>query len=215
LLVDRLVRRLLKPLVFLLAAAPLAWGLWDLANGRLGANPVESLTHRSGDWALRMLLLTLAITPLRRIPGWGRLLPFRRMLGLYAFFYASVHLAVWIWLDQRFHWYAMLEDVTNRPYIALGLCAWLLMLPLAITSTRGMMRRLQGYWRLLHRAAYAVGVLAVLHYLWLVKADYLAPAVYAAILVLLLALRLQPLLASGRGGGRCRRSAAKLSGRSG
>lgn len=187
---DRLIRRVLKPALFTLALLPLALLLADGWLDRLGANPVEAITHRTGDWALRMLLLTLAVTPLRRWSGWTFLLRFRRQLGLFAFFYACLHLLTWVWLDQGFAWTAMGEDILERPYITLGMAALALMLPLALTSTNAMMRRLGAQWRRLHRAVYGIGVLAILHFLWLTKADYLEPALYGLLLAGLLLARL-------------------------
>lgn len=186
---ERSVRRYLKPALFLLALLPLALLVADAGAERLGANPVESITHRTGDWALRFLLLTLALTPLRRLSGWSWPLRLRRMLGLFAFFYASLHLLAWVWLDQWFDGAAMLEDVLQRPYITLGMAGFLLMLPLALTSTRAAMRRLGRRWQALHRLVYLVGMLGVLHYLWLTRADYLEPGVYALVLAVLLAFR--------------------------
>jgi sulfoxide reductase heme-binding subunit YedZ len=182
-------RRVAKPLVFLLALTPLGLLIADALGNGLGANPVEAITHRTGDWALRFLLLTLAVTPLRRLTRCREALRFRRMLGLFAFFYAIVHLLTWVWLDQWFRWEAMLEDVIERPYVTAGMVAFALMVPLAVTSTRGMMRRLGRRWQALHRLVYAVGALGCLHFLWLTKADFLEPGIYAAILVLLLVLR--------------------------
>ena len=187
---DTWLRRVVKPLSFLLCLAPAVWLLTDVAGERLGANPVEAITHSTGDWALRLLLLTLAVTPLRRLSGWSWPLRLRRMLGLFAFFYAVLHLLVWGLLDHRLDWSAMLEDVLMRPYVSAGMAAFVLLLPLAATSTRGMMRRMGRNWQILHRAVYPIGALAVLHFLWLTKADYLEPVIYASVLVLLLAVRL-------------------------
>ncbi len=192
-----------KPVVFALCLMPLAILIYRATTGDVGPNPVEALTHTTGDWALRLLLVTLAVTPLRRLTGRGWLLRFRRMLGLFAFFYASLHVLTYLWLDQFFDPRAIVEDVTERPYIALGLGAYLLMVPLAVTSTRAMVRRLGRRWQVLHRAVYLLAILAVLHFFWLVKADMTEPAVYAAALGVLLALRLQPgrLRSLFRGGG--------------
>jgi sulfoxide reductase heme-binding subunit YedZ len=190
---ERAGRRALRLLVFGLALTPALLLALAAGQGRLGANPVETLLHATGEWALRLLLLTLALTPLRRIGGWGWPLALRRMLGLFAFFYATLHLAVWMLLDRRLAWAGMLEDVLERPFISVGLAAFLLLLPLAATSTRGMLRRLGRHWRRLHRAVYGIAVLGVVHYLWLVKADLAAPLTYGAILALLLVLRWPPL----------------------
>jgi len=186
---ERLVRYG-KPLVFLLCLLPLAFLVHRGIGGEIGPNPVEAVTHFTGEWALRLLLVTLAVTPLRRMTGQGWLLRFRRMMGLFAFFYASLHLLTYLWLDQFFDLRAISEDVLERPYITLGFAAFLLMVPLAATSTRGMVRRLGRRWKTLHRAVYAIGLLGVLHFLWLVKADITEPAVYGLVLAILLALRL-------------------------
>jgi sulfoxide reductase heme-binding subunit YedZ len=185
---DRLVRTA-KPLVFLLCLLPLAVLAWAAVTDGLGANPVEALIHGTGDWALRFLLLTLAMTPLKRLLGQPWPIRFRRMLGLFAFFYACLHLLTYAWIDQGFDWPGILQDVVKRPYITVGLAAFLLLVPLAVTSTRAMVRRLGRRWKSLHRAVYAIGVLAVVHFLWLVKADLLEPGIYALILAILLLAR--------------------------
>lgn len=187
---ERLLIRIAKPLVFGLALTPCLWLLWRVWSQDLGANPIEELSHRSGDWALRMLLLTLTVTPLRLVTGWAVVMRFRRMLGLFAFFYALLHALVWLLLDQGLNWSAILEDLSQRPYIMLGFSALILMWPLALTSTRGMMRRLGRRWQTLHRLVYAIAILGVLHYLWLVKADIREPLIYALVLMLLLGVRL-------------------------
>ena len=178
-----------KPLLFLLCLLPLLLLLWDAVQQQLGANPVEALLHRSGDWSMRLLLMTLAITPLRKMSGWGWLLRFRRMLGLYAFFYALLHFTVYLWLDRGLSWMEIRVDILERPYITLGLVAFLILLALAVTSTRGMMRRLGKRWTLLHQWVYAAGLFGVIHYLWLVKADYREPGLYAAIFLFLMLFR--------------------------
>ncbi len=175
--------------VFLLCLAPFAWLVWDINQNSLGADPVQQITHRTGDWALRFLLITLAVTPLRRLSGWNPLLQLRRMLGLYAFFYASLHLSTYLILDLGGFWSQIFADIAKRPFITVGFLAWLLMLPLALTSTRGMMRRLGKRWQLLHRLVYLCGILAVLHFLWLVKLDLREPLIYAGILASLLGMR--------------------------
>jgi len=160
------------------------------ALGELGAEPIETITHTTGEWGLRCLLASLAVTPLRRLTGFAALAPCRRPLGLLAFGYASAHLATWLGLEHFLDWAAIFEDIFERPYVTAGMAAFLCMLPLAVTSTRGWQRRLGRRWVRLHRLAYVAGVAAVLHYLWLVKADLAPPLVHAAILAMLLGARL-------------------------
>ncbi len=178
-----------KPLVFLLCLLPLALLGWRIAAGRLGANPVEAVLHFTGAWGLRLLLVTLAVTPLRRLTGRGWLLRFRRMLGLFAFFYVVLHVAVYLVLDRGLAWEEIVTDLAKRPYIMVGFAAFVLLVPLAVTSTRGWVRRLGRRWQLLHRSVYLIAVLGVLHFLWLVKADLREPLIYAAVLAVLLAAR--------------------------
>ena len=176
-----------KALVHLACLAPLAelgWRVWDVArtgSDALGADPVAAVVHTLGLWALRMLVIALAVTPLRQWTGQPVLLRFRRMLGLYAFAYATLHFAAYLALDLRGYWMQVFEDIAKRPYITVGFAAWLLLLPLALTSTQGWMRRLGRRWGQLHKAVYAIGVLAVLHFWWLVKSDLREPALYAAL----------------------------------
>lgn len=183
-------RTLLKPVVFSLCLLPLALLVYDGFTGGLGVNPIEAVTHRTGDWTLRLLLATLALTPLRRLSGWAWPLRLRRMVGLFAFFYACLHLLTYLWLDQFFAWGRIVEDVIERPFITLGMLAFLGLVPLALTSTRGMQRRLGRRWKTLHRLVYPVAILGVLHFWWLVKADVREPLVYALILAVLLGVRL-------------------------
>lgn len=179
----------LKPLVFLLCLLPLGLLIWRGFEAELGANPVETLEHATGDWALRLLLLTLCATPLRQISGWSWPLRLRRMLGLYTFFYASLHMALYFTLDLELDFYMLGSEVLKRPYLSVGFLAWALLVPLALTSTDRMIRRLGRRWKSLHRSVYVIGVLAVLHYLWLVKADVREPLLYGAILIVLLGWR--------------------------
>lgn len=180
----------IKVLVFLLCLLPLVLAVVGVFAGGLGANPVEALLHRSGNWALRLLLVTLAVTPLRRLSGQTWLVRLRRMLGLYAFFYAVLHLAVFVVFEHSLDLVAVLEDVAERPFILAGFCALLLLVPLAVTSTNAWMRRLGKRWKRLHRLVYPAAALVVLHFFMLVKSeDYAEPMVYAAALLLLLALR--------------------------
>jgi sulfoxide reductase heme-binding subunit YedZ len=191
---DYWLRFGLKPLVFIACLVPFALLLKGVIGGDLGANPLERVTDVTGQWGLRLLLLTLAITPLRLLTGWRSLLRFRRMLGLFVFFYITLHFLTWIWLDQELSWGNILADIVKRPYVTVGFSAWLLLVPLAVTSTRGMMRRLGRNWQRLHRAIYLIGLLGVLHYVWLVKADLLEPLIYASLLGILLAVRWRPAL---------------------
>ena len=185
--------RTLKVLTFLLCLAPLcklALEAFGVAGLSLGANPVETLLHRLGIWGLNFLLLTLAVSPLREITGQTWLLRFRRMLGLYAFFYVTLHFLTYAGLDQRFDLAAIGEDIVERPYITIGVLALFLLLPLAITSTRGMMRRLGRRWKQLHRLVYPIAVLGTWHFFWQVKLDTLDATLYAAALACLLGYRI-------------------------
>lgn len=186
------VRFGIKPLVFAVCLLPFALLVHGALTGGLGANPLDRVTDTTGEWGLRILLLSLAVTPLRRITGWPALQRFRRLLGLFAFFYVSLHFATWLWLDQALMLSSITADIAKRPFVTVGFLAWMLLLPLAATSTRGMMRRLGRRWQSLHRLVYGVAVLGVLHYVWLVKADLLEPAIYAVVLVALLLLRWPP-----------------------
>ena len=184
--------RLVKVPLWLLCLAPLgslALGLFEVAGFSLGANPVEEILHRLGKWGLKFLLLTLAVTPLRHWTGWVWLVSFRRLLGLFAFFYVFLHFLTYLLLDQAFDLGAVLEDIAKRPYITIGMTALVLLLPLAATSTRGMMRRLGRRWKKLHRLVYAIAILGVWHFYWQVKLDTLEPTVYAILLAVLLVVR--------------------------
>jgi sulfoxide reductase heme-binding subunit YedZ len=179
-----------KPVVFLVCLIPLASLIWDAFNDGLGANPVETLTFATGDWTLRFLLITLTISPLRLWSGQAAWLRFRRMLGLYAFFYGCCHFLIWFVADHSLDVAEMIEDVFDRPFITVGFSALVLMIPLAITSNQAMIRRLGRRWRSLHQLVYLIVGLGALHYIWLVKADYLEPNIYAIIAVILLLQRL-------------------------
>ncbi len=180
----------LKPFVFVACLVPLAMLATGALRGRLGANPIEKITHQTGDWTLILLLLTLAITPLRRITGINELIAFRRMLGLFAFFYGTLHFFTYIWLDKFFDTHEIVKDVYKRPFITAGFTGFVLMIPLAITSTKGWIRRLGKKWVVLHRLIYASAIAGVVHYIWLVKKDVRKPLIYAAILALLLLWRI-------------------------
>jgi sulfoxide reductase heme-binding subunit YedZ len=193
-----------KPLVFALCLLPLAWLVWDTVHGQLGTDPVAQLEHRSGDWALRILLATLAVTPLRSLTQWHWLTRYRRLLGLFAFFYASIHLTIYLAVDLGGFWSQIFAEIVKKPYITVGFAAWLLMVPLAITSTKGMMRRLGRNWQRLHRLVYVIGLCGVLHFMWLVKSGNTIavrePLIYLAILIVLLALRVPAWLRRWRDG---------------
>ena len=182
--------RFIKPVVFLVALSPFLWLTFRGFTGRLSANPIEDITLTTGIWALRCLLVTLAITPLRRVTGWQRVIQYRRMLGLFAFFYATLHLLTYLVLDQGLAFEFILPDIVKRPYITMGMTAFTLMVPLALTSTKGWIRRLGRRWQLLHRLVYVSGIAACLHFLWKVKVVIGEPVYYAVILGALLAFRL-------------------------
>jgi sulfoxide reductase heme-binding subunit YedZ len=187
---EKLVR-LLKLLVFVVCLGPAFVLTWKGFHNLLGANPIDVITRTTGRWTLTFLLTTLGVTPLRRITGMAWLVRFRRMLGLYAFFYGSLHLMTYVWLDKFFDVHEMLHDIAKRRFITAGMTAWALMLPLALTSTAGWIRRLGGKrWRMLHRLIYFSAAAGVIHFIWLVKADLRRPLTYGAILAVLLAFRL-------------------------
>ena len=188
----RQIRLVWKPVVFLACLLPGLLVLGDTfeITGTLGANPVEEIQDRLGNWGLRFILVALAVTPLRRLTGWNWLQRFRRMLGLYAFFYALLHFLAWLILDQGVLWSAIVEDIAKRPFITIGFAALLILTAMAVTSTNGMRRRLGRRWQQLHYGAYVVGILGVWHYWWQVKKDIREPVIYAAILAVLLGLRL-------------------------
>ncbi|HEY5291798.1 MAG TPA: protein-methionine-sulfoxide reductase heme-binding subunit MsrQ [Burkholderiales bacterium] len=180
-----------KVAAFMLCLGPLARLVIGVFTRALGANPIEVITRSTGTWTLALLLITLGVTPLRKIAGWNWLLRLRRMLGLYAFFYAFLHFITYIWLDQFFDLAAMVKDVIKRPFITIGFTSFLLLIPLAATSTSAMVKRLGAKnWLVLHRLVYAVAVGGVVHFWWLVKRDITEPAIYAAVLVVLLGMRL-------------------------
>jgi methionine sulfoxide reductase heme-binding subunit len=183
--------RLLKPTVFVLCLVPLGLLVWRAATGRLSVNPIEDITNTTGIWALRFLLISLAVTPVRIVTGWNAVVQLRRMLGLFAFLYVSLHFSTYVVLDQFFDPHAIVEDVTQRRYITAGFLGFVLLVPLAMTSTTGWIRRLGGRrWQQLHRLVYVAAVCGVVHYLWLVKGgDRRAPLMYAAALLVLLGLR--------------------------
>jgi sulfoxide reductase heme-binding subunit YedZ len=182
--------RFAKPLVVVAALGPLAYLAWGAAAGRLGANPIDVITDETGTWTLRFLVLTLAVTPLRRLTGWTALAPLRRTLGLVAFFYGCLHALTYVGLDQFLDLPGIARDIGKRPFITVGFTAFVVMVPLAVTSTARMTRRLGGRaWRRLHRLVYVAAAAGVIHYWWLVKADIRRPLAYAAIVAVLLGLR--------------------------
>jgi sulfoxide reductase heme-binding subunit YedZ len=180
-----------KPVLFLLCLVPLFSLIWRAYTGDLGVNELETVTRSTGDWTLRFLLITLSISPLRQWFGLPVLLRFRRMLGLYVFFYACCHFSIWFIVDHGFNFIEMVEDVIKRPFITVGFSALMLLIPLAVTSNNAMVRKLGRRWKKLHQLTYLIVTLGVLHFLWLVKADYLEPGIYALIAVILLLHRLK------------------------
>jgi sulfoxide reductase heme-binding subunit YedZ len=191
--------RWFKPVVVMACLGPLSRLGWKAYAGLLGANPIEVITHSTGDWTLIFLLVTLSITPLRKITGQLWLIRYRRMFGLFAFFYACLHFTTYIWLDKFFDVHEMLADIAKRKFITVGFAAFLLLIPLAVTSTSGWIRRLGGKrWQALHRLIYVSGILGVVHYLWLVKADIRKPLEYGAVLAALLVYRIVVWLRAGR-----------------
>jgi sulfoxide reductase heme-binding subunit YedZ len=195
---DRRMQRALKFVVFLACLAPLAWLAWRAFHSLLGANPIEAITHFTGDCTLTFLLITLSITPLRKLTRQPWLIRFRRMLGLFAFFYGTLHLMTYVWLDKFFDVHEMLKDIAKRRFITAGMTAFALMIPLALTSTQWAIRKLGGKrWQALHRLIYFSAAAGVIHYIWLVKADLKKPLEYAAVLGVLLAYRLVVWVFSG------------------
>jgi sulfoxide reductase heme-binding subunit YedZ len=210
---DRTLRFAIKPLVFLASLGPIGWLLWAAGTGNLSANPLSDITNETGVWAIRFVCVTLAVTPLRKISGWNWVVKFRRMVGLFAFFYATLHFATYIVADRFagldfpngiLSWTTVVAlarsvtaDIYKRPFITIGFLAWLTMLPLAITSTAAWIRRLGGrHWNRLHKLVYATGVVAAMHYWWLVKSDVSRPLAYAAVVFVLLAFRAYKLRAT-------------------
>lgn len=179
----------IKAVIWVSALMPAAWLVWRAMHGDLGANPIEEVLHRLGWWGLVLLTTTLAITPVRRITGWHGIIRFRRLVGLFAFFYLTLHFATYLVLDQWFAWGYILEDIAERPFITAGFAAWLILLTLAVTSTRGWIRRLGRKWQRLHRLIYLAAGLGALHFFWKVKADTQEPLVFAGVIGLLLLAR--------------------------
>lgn len=189
--IDAVTIARIKAAIFVVCLMPLGLLIWRGFTGGLTANPIEFITHTTGWWTLAFLMITLAVTPLRRLLNMPWLLRLRRMLGLYAFFYASLHFLTWLVVDQFFDWEAIIKDIAKRPYITVGFTAFVLLLPLAATSTNAMVRRLgAARWQSLHRLVYVIAILGVVHFWWLVKKDIREPAVFAMVLTALLGARL-------------------------
>jgi sulfoxide reductase heme-binding subunit YedZ len=180
----------IKLFIFLLSLFPLTRLIYLGSNDALGANPIEFLERSTGTWALVFLMICLSMTPFRQWSGFNEFIQFRRMLGLYMFFYACLHIICYVWLDHWFDLNEIAKDITKHLYVLVGFTAFLLSIPLAITSTKAMMKRLGGRWKSLHRLIYLISFLAVLHFLWLVKKDHTEPLIYAAVFLSLIALRI-------------------------
>ena len=179
----------LKPLVFVLCLLPLMFLVYGAINNTLGVNPVEAMTRKTGDWVYYFLLMTLSVTPLRKFLDLGWLIQYRRMLGLYAFFYACLHLLTYVWFDQYFDVSEILRDIIKRPFITLGMLCWLLLVPLAVTSNQAMIRRLKKNWARLHKLVYPIAIIGLIHHVMMIKADYKQPLILGVILLFLLASR--------------------------
>ena len=186
---NKQISFVIKPVLFLICLVPFIRLVVGAVYDDLGTNPVEILTHETGEWALRFLLISLAVTPLRRLLKTAWLGKLRRMLGLYAFFYASMHFITYLWLDQFFDWKEIIIDIPKRPFITIGFISLLLLLPLALTSTNAMQRRLKKRWLSLHKLVYVIPVLVVIHFTWSLKADYSEPQIYALVFILLMLMR--------------------------
>ena len=186
---DKQISFLIKPALFVLCLLPFIFLFWQALNDGLGTNPVETLSHETGQWALRFLLITLCVTPLRQMFKINWLIKLRRMLGLFAFFYATLHFISYVWLDQFFDWREILIDIPKRPFITIGFVAFVLLIPLAVTSTNAMQRRLKKKWKQLHRLVYIIPVLVIIHFIWSLKADYTEPFIYAAVFFVLMVMR--------------------------
>jgi len=192
-MIDKLLNLLFKKikiLIFFLCLIPLVRLFYLGLNSQLGANPIEFIERSTGTWALVFLMLSLSMTPLRQLTGSNAYILNRRMLGLFMFFYACLHVLTYLWIDHYFAFDEIFKDVYKHPYVLVGFAAFMLTIPLAITSTKSMMKRLGGRWKILHRAVYLICLLAVLHFLWLVKKDHTEPLIYGGVFFLLLVLRI-------------------------
>ena len=185
----KLDSNLIKLPLLVVFLMPLIFAIWQFYNDTLGANPIEEITHITGEWTLRLLLITLAISPVRKLLRINSLIHLRRLFGVLSFFYAACHLLIYAILDQWLDWQAIIDDIKDRPYITVGFAAFVLLIPLAITSTDAMQRKLQSAWVKLHKLIYVISILAILHFWWLVKADLFEPIIYASILAILLGYR--------------------------
>jgi len=188
-LTNKQISFFVKPLVFILCLVPFGLLVLGAFNDGLGVNPVETLTHETGQWALRFLLITLFVTPLRRLTKALWLIKLRRMLGLFVFFYAVLHFITYIWLDQFFDWPEILADIPKRPFITIGFASFVLLIPLAITSTNAMQRRLKKKWLTLHKLVYVIPMLVIVHFLWSLKADFSEPMIYSFVFLGLMLMR--------------------------
>jgi len=186
---NKKINYLIKPIVFLLSLTPFIFLILATVNENLGVNPVETLTHETGQWALRFLLIGLCVTPLRRLLKINWLIKLRRMFGLFAFFYAVLHFMTYIWLDQFFDWNEILIDIPKRPFVTIGFVSLVLLIPLAVTSTNAMQRRLKKKWLMLHKLVYVIPMLVVIHFIWSLKADYSEPLFYTFIFLVLMSMR--------------------------
>jgi len=187
---ENLFNKVFRPALFILLLLPALYYAYGIWQDTLGANPLEAVIRGLGDWALRIVLLTLLLSPLRRLINWAQALRLRRMVGLYAYFYVVLHLFGYLWFDQFFDWEEIWFDILERPFITIGMAAVILLTPLALTSTKSMIRRLGKNWKRLHALIYPISIMAVIHFWWMVKLDVTEPAIYSTILAVLLLERL-------------------------
>jgi len=187
---ENLFNKVFRPALFILLLLPALYYAYGIWQDTLGANPLEAVIRGLGDWALRIVLLTLLLSPLRRLINWAQALRLRRMVGLYAYFYVVLHLFGYLWFDQFFDWEEIWFDILERPFITIGMAAVVLLTPLALTSTKSIIRRLGKNWKRLHALIYPISIMAVIHFWWMVKLDVTEPAIYSAILAVLLLERL-------------------------
>jgi len=179
----------LKPILFFLLFLPALYLIYAAFTDNLGANPIEELLHETGFWTLTLLMISLSVSPLRKLTGWNKIIQFRRMIGLFSFFYAFLHFGIYLGLDSFFEWSEVVEDLSKRPYITIGFSAFVLLIPLTITSTKGWIRKLGKKWQKLHKLVYLITILGVIHFWWLVKKDISEPLIFACILLFLFSVR--------------------------